>query len=610
VLWERSVTEQRYNAVLEVLEAGLPVTEVADRYGVSRQSVHTWIARYRTGGLEGLADRSHRPNRCPHQLAAAVEAKVCELRRQHPGWGPQRLRHELERRGVLPLPSRSAIWRLLVRNRLISPGGRRRQRAYRRWERARPMELWQLDLVEIPLADGAKVKVLTGVDDHSRYCVSAAVMARATGRAVCRALAAALGRYGVPEEVLTDNGKQFTGRFGKPRPAEVLFERILRENGVTHRLTRVRAPTTTGKIERFHQTLQRELLDTLPPLPNLQVTQQVIDAWVEDYNQRRPHQALGGQTPAERFFAKPDPDPAGQGAEAELPLWLPAALGPQRVGLAAAEPVGVQTPPTAQANAAGTNPTVRLPLEVDARVPACGNLGVAGRQVWLGRRLVGRTVQVRLDGTTMHVSLDGRLLKTLPCRLRLEDLGRGRLAGARPAGPPPASVAGHAVLVGPGDGIEIDRRVNAGGTVGVASRQVSVGLPLAGQTVTLRLEAATMHVLADGALVRSLPSPVQAAARARLHGARLARGDLVVPTGPLVVRRRGSQRGQMQVAGERVQVGFAHARQVVTVHVAEREFRVFDEGGLIKVIPRRHRQEVTRFKAHKQHKPHGSKGPS
>ena len=87
MLWERSVTEQRYNAVLEVLEAGLPVTEVADRYGVSRQSVHTWIARYRAGGLEGLADRSHRPNRCPHQLAAAVEARVCELRRQHPGGG-------------------------------------------------------------------------------------------------------------------------------------------------------------------------------------------------------------------------------------------------------------------------------------------------------------------------------------------------------------------------------------------------------------------------------------------------------------------------------------------------------------------------------------------
>jgi transposase InsO family protein len=269
------------------------------------QSVHAWVNRYRAGGLEGLADRSHRPNRCPHQLAAALEAKVCELRRQHPGWGPQRLRDELERRGVRPLPSRMAIYRVLVRNQLITPDGRRRRRAWRRFERERPMQLWQLDLIELPLAAGTQIKVLTGIDDHSRYCVSAAVMARATGRAVCRGLAAALGRYGVPEEILTDNGKQFTGRFGKPRPAEVLFERILRENGVTHRLTRVRAPTTTGKVERFHQTLRKELLATLPPLPSAEVAQQVLDAWVEDYNTRRPHQALGGLTPAERFHAKP-----------------------------------------------------------------------------------------------------------------------------------------------------------------------------------------------------------------------------------------------------------------------------------------------------------------
>ncbi len=531
---------------------------------------------------------------------------MCELRRQHPGWGPQRLRDELERRGVRPLPSRMAVYRVLVRNQLITPDGRRRRRAWRRFERERPMQLWQLDLIELPLADGTEIKVLTGVDDHSRYCVSAQVMTRATGRAVCRGLAAALGRYGVPEEVLTDNGKQFTGRFGKPRPAEVLFERILRENGITHRLTRVRAPTTTGKVQRFHQRLRKELLATLPPLPSAEVAQQVLDAWVDDYNHRRPHQALGGLTPAERFHAKPDRGHSDQDAGAVLPLWLPAALDQENVELPAAEPVAVPTPPAAEANPAATNPTV-LPLEVDARVPACGNLGMAGRQVWLGRRLAGRTVQVRLDGATMHVSLDGRLLKTLPCRLQPEDLGRGRLQGARPAGPAPASMAAHAVLLGPGDAVEVDRRVNAAGTVGVAGQQVSVGLPLAGQTVTLRLEAATMHVLADGALVRSLPSPVPVTSRARLQGARLARGALVVPQGPVVVRRRASQRGQIQVAGERVQVGLSHARQVVTVHVAEREFRIFDQGGLIKVIPRRHHQEVTRFKAHKQHKPHGNK---
>ena len=94
-----------------------------------------------------------------------------------------------------------------------------------------------------------------------------------------------------------------------------------------------------------------------------------------------------------------------------------------------------------------------------------------------------------------------------------------------------------------------------------------------------------MHVLADGALVRSLPTPVPVGSRARLQGARLARGALVVPQGPVVVRRRASQRGQLQVAGVRIRVGLPHARQVLTVHVADREFRILDKGGLIKVVP-------------------------
>ena len=100
---------------------------------------------------------------------------------------------------------------------------------------------------------------MTGVDDHSRFCVIASVVERATGRAVCLAFAAALARFGVPEEVLTDNGKQFTDRFG--RGGEVLFDKICRHNGITHRLTQPASPTTTGKVERFHQTLRRELLD-------------------------------------------------------------------------------------------------------------------------------------------------------------------------------------------------------------------------------------------------------------------------------------------------------------------------------------------------------------
>ena len=87
MLRELSVVEQRYLAVMEVIRDGGQVIEVAERHGVSRQSVHAWIRRYQEGGLEALADRSHRPVECPHQMPAEVEVRVCELRRVHPGWG-------------------------------------------------------------------------------------------------------------------------------------------------------------------------------------------------------------------------------------------------------------------------------------------------------------------------------------------------------------------------------------------------------------------------------------------------------------------------------------------------------------------------------------------
>jgi hypothetical protein len=216
VLLELTVAEQRFNAVMEVLRDGLTVIEVADRYGVSRQAVHGWLRRYRTGGLEALADRSHRPHSCPHQMPAEIEARLCELRRHHPGWGQRRLAHELARDGVDPPPGLTSIYRALVRNDLIQPRSHRRAKAsYRRWERARPMELWQLDVMGgIWLTDGRELKAVTGIDDHSRFCVAAGLVERANARAVCRIFTHSLARYGVPEELLTDNGKVFTGRFG------------------------------------------------------------------------------------------------------------------------------------------------------------------------------------------------------------------------------------------------------------------------------------------------------------------------------------------------------------------------------------------------------------
>jgi len=238
--------------VLAVVSDGRTVTEVAAAVGVSRQTLHAWLARYEVEGLDGLVDRSHRPASCPHQMVSAVEALVLELRRQHRGWGPRRITAEIRRRDLGGAPSVSAVYRCLVRAGLVEPDQRRRRRGpWRRFERGAAMELWQMDMVGgFLLADGSHAKALTGIDDHSRFCVSARLMPRERTRPVCDGLLAALAAFGAPQQILTDNGKVFTGRFFSP-PTEVLFDRICRENGIEHLLTAPYSPTTTGKIERF-----------------------------------------------------------------------------------------------------------------------------------------------------------------------------------------------------------------------------------------------------------------------------------------------------------------------------------------------------------------------
>jgi transposase InsO family protein len=296
-----SVAEQRYKAVLAVISDGRTVSEVARDWGVSRQTLHAWLVRYEKEGLEGLGNRSFRPLHCPHQMPVDIEVKVLEMRRSRPYWGARRLALELARKGVRPVPSESAIYRSLVRARVIDPVSRRRRQEHlKRWERGAPMELWQLDVVGgFQLADGTTAKALTGLDDHSRYCVSARLMHRERSSKICEGFSTALRRYGMPDQVLTDNGKVFTGRLFQP-PVEVLFDRICRENGIDHILTTPYSPTTTGKIERFHKTMRLEL-DTRQVFKDLQTAQGALNEWVEYYNEQRPHRSLDDATPASRF---------------------------------------------------------------------------------------------------------------------------------------------------------------------------------------------------------------------------------------------------------------------------------------------------------------------
>ena len=380
-----SVQEQKYQAVLAVIAEGRSVKDVAAQFGVSRQSLHAWLRRYEELGLDGLADRSRRPWSCPHQMPEGVEVAVLELRRVHPYWGPRRIVYELGRRGVEPLPSESGVYRALLRAGLVDPDKRRgRREKWKRWERAAPMELWQMDVVGgVGLAGGGTAKILTGVDDFSRFCVSARVMRRERTRAVCDGLQAALDAYGAPEQILTDNGRVFTGRHNDP-PVEVLFEKICRVNGIEKLHTKPRSPTTTGKIERFHRTLREEFL-TGRVFRDVADAQRQLDGWVQHYNTDRPHFANDMEPPAEHFRSART---RGQAADNEV-----AAAG----GIPA---------PRSPADRGGDDWVAR-------KVSAVGVVCVSWQQVSVGKHRAGERCDVHVMPESLQLWIGDELVKTV-----------------------------------------------------------------------------------------------------------------------------------------------------------------------------------------------------
>jgi len=399
------VAEQRYQAVLAVIKDGRTVTETAAAVGVSRQTLHAWLGKYETGGLESLVDRSHRPWSSPQQMPAVVEVAVLEARRRHPSLGPRRIAVELTKRDGGWSVTESSVYRCLRRAGLVEPDGRRRRkRDWKRWERGRPNELWQMDTVGgFLLADGTSAKALTGIDDHSRFCVSARLMPRERTRPVCDGLTAAMRAYGPPEQILTDNAKVFTGRFFAP-PVEVLFDAICRQNGVQHLLTLPRSPTTTRKIERFHRTLRAEF-DTRQVFTSLPTAQQALEEWVGYYNTQRPHQAIDDDTPAHRFQAK-------AAAEPGLGSAVPAAPAPAVVGsVRAADRTGDGW--------------------VSRRVGPNGIVCVSWQQVSIGKHRAGQRCDVLVTDQLLQFWIGDELLKTVT-RTSTGEVRKKHAQGARP----------------------------------------------------------------------------------------------------------------------------------------------------------------------------------
>lgn len=277
-------------------EEGIPVSEIAGQTGVSQDTVHCWLARYKSGGEAGLhPGYSGRAGRA--QIPAAVKRAMADAKRAEPAWGVTRISQFLRR--VLHLPgSPETVRRALHAERLMEgrpPRPAKMPDKPRFFERSTPNQMWQSDIFTFRL--GGKNAYLVGfIDDYSRFIVSLGVFRSQTAEHVLETYRRGVGEFGVPREMLTDNGRQYTSWRGSTR-----FEQELAKDKVKHIRSQPHHPMTLGKIERFWQNINNEFLRRAQ-FDSFEQAQERIALWVKHYNHRRPHQGIGGMCPADRFF--------------------------------------------------------------------------------------------------------------------------------------------------------------------------------------------------------------------------------------------------------------------------------------------------------------------
>lgn len=293
------VVDQRLVVVRAVL-AGSSAREVAARHVVSKSQVYEWVARYRQGGAEALVPRSRRPALSPGQTTAGLEDAIVAVHKERFGrWGAKKIRATLLEQGHC-VPAVSTVHAVLVRRGLVTVRTRaRRPPPGQRFEREHSNELWQIDGTQHRLVNGRDFWVVDLVDDHSRFLLAARVGPALTGELAWRTLRGAVDEYGLPQQVLSDNGTQFTGRLLGDGTATVRFERQAVAAGITLRHSRPYHPQTAGKIERQHRTQNEWVADHRPR--SLREAQAVLDAYREDYNNTRPHEGIGLIPPARRY---------------------------------------------------------------------------------------------------------------------------------------------------------------------------------------------------------------------------------------------------------------------------------------------------------------------
>lgn len=283
---------------------------LARRYGISRKTLYKWIGRFDQADPASLADRSRRPNHCPHQATAAIEQRVLGVRQKHPAWGPRKILAILARElDKSLLPSTSTIGRILRRHDQIDAKASDDAKAYQRFEHQAPNDLWQVDFKgDFALSGGGRCYPLTMLDDHSRYSLLLRACANQQARTVWPCFLEAFTRYGLPRRMLMDNGSPWGVSHSRECYTRLEVQLMCLDIAVTH--GRPYHPQTQGKEERFHRTLKIELLQGRQLADNREA-QQVFDPWRQMYNHYRPHEALGQATPASRYRPSPRNLPAG-----------------------------------------------------------------------------------------------------------------------------------------------------------------------------------------------------------------------------------------------------------------------------------------------------------
>ena len=299
----RTALEQRKEFIAEWQLQLDGFAELCRKYGISRPTGYKWVERHRDHGEAGLEDESRAPHQSPQAMSAAVAARVIELRQQHPRWGPRKLRAYLERqRPGEPWPAPSSIGGLLQREGLVH-SRRKRQRTPRYSE---PLahagganQVWCADFKGwFHCGDGQRCDPLTITDAFSRYLLRCRSVAKADGVHVRGIFEAVFRECGLPEAIRTDNGPPFAA------PAPAGLSRLAMwwvRLGIRHERIDPGCPQQNGRHERMHQTLKQETAN--PAAANLRQQQQAFLRFQREYNQERPHEALGYQTPSSLYVA-------------------------------------------------------------------------------------------------------------------------------------------------------------------------------------------------------------------------------------------------------------------------------------------------------------------